>query len=98
MIFKNKMLIITLVMLIGSISCFVSEEDSVLEGKCPRDIPSFHTRTGQKLDLAKVSGAWKNIYDAHHGEESEGYKCFSFKLQPGRVPGNDTVIDLLFGI
>ena len=95
----NKVLkVVTLMMLLGTISCQPDEEEGVNEGKCPQNVPTFHSRTGNKLDLAKIQGGWKNIYDAHHGEDTDGYRCFSFNLKPNYVPGNDTVYNLLFGI
>lgn len=63
-------------------------------GKCPVVRTREDKHPGQKLDLGKLAGDWKTIYDTV--ARTQGLHCQSLKLRPAEG-GNPAQLHALFG-
>jgi hypothetical protein len=77
---------------LGLIGC--TQAVSRFSGPCPKVTQPWDEAVKGKLDLEKLKGVWRNIYD--NEDHSKDYECQAIKIDT--MPGaNSTQVSLLQG-
>jgi len=66
-----------------------------LPGHCPKILGGWQDLGKGKLDLDKIKGQWRNVYDSH--EHTEGYDCLAIKFADFEENKNATKVHLSQG-
>lgn len=67
---------------------------SIMPGKCPVLNETMHQR-GEILDLGRVKGLWKLIYESK--DRSDSLDCISMKIEHNIEGGNSSQVQVFFG-
>lgn len=65
-----------------------------MPGKCPELQNTMHHRD-EKLDLKRIEGLWKLIYESK--DRSESLDCISMKILKDIKGANDTQVQIFYG-